>query len=150
MHICGFFRTFAADFNFVIMSQRYLLPLAALCLLLVSCNQNEPTRDAKDLSVAEKQYEFNDESDSYFNAYEICRFYEQEAYFGYGPYHYHIIQIDTFCYKQEGGNVYIYKDDADTIRAISYGDSIVVYKRVYFLEGIPVVENKRVYYLTIR
>ena len=122
----------------------------AAIAIFASCNQNEPTKDAKDLSVAEKQYEFNDESGSYFNAYEICRFKEQEAYFCYGPYHYHIIQIDTFCYKQEGCNVCIYKDDADTIRAISYGDSIVVYKRVYFLEGIPVVVNKRVYYLTIR
>ena len=127
-----------------------LLLFAAAALCLVGCNQNEPTRDAKDLSVAEKQYEFNDESDSYFNAYEICRFCEQEAYFGYGPNRDHIMQIDTFRYEQDDKNISIYKDDADTIRAISYGDSIVVYKRVYLLEGIPVVENKRVYYLTIR
>jgi len=130
------------------MKKVIIIALCAMCM--IGCNQNEPTRDAKDLSVAEKQYEFNDESDSYFNAYEICRFKEQEAYFGYGPNSDHIMQIDTFCYKQDGCNVCIYKDDADTIRAISYGDSIVVYKRVYFLEGIPVVVNKRVYYLTIR
>ena len=131
------------------MSQRYLL-LVALCLFLVSCEKNEPTSDTKDLSVAGKQYTYYDESDSYFNAYETCRFHEQEAYFGYGPNRDYIMQIDTFYYKQDDRNINLYKGDADTIRAISYGDSIIVYKRVYMLEGIPVLVNKRIYYLSVK
>lgn len=61
MHICGFFRTFAADFNFVIMSQRYLLPLAALCLL--GCNHAGNTDDPTIYSVASKSYSYTNAED---------------------------------------------------------------------------------------
>ena len=129
MHICGFFRTFAADFNFVIMSQRYLLPMAALCLLLVSCNQNEP-----DYSVKGKECTYSEDTYGYYNFIFFDDYVQVTLRFdSITPDGFWDGTMTNAKYEQEKQNVTIYnvvydvpphEKDSD-LHIISFGDYII-------------------------
>lgn len=140
MHICGFLRTFAADFNFVIMSQRFM-SICALCafLCLCGCEKQKPDVFGKRYSsnpIVALDIEGEEYTTIYTYAFDDVSVTGKVGYVSFWEAQgMSFMCRDPWPYKQNGTSITI--DCGDSIQHLRYyGDSIVHCGRAYYYAGI--------------